>query len=278
MCLVANLCVIGEAWAHCDGNCVCTCPEHSPIERTFGVGRWTTVETANFRVHSDARETVAPHVARHAECLRNEFAAVWLESNSAPQWSVKCEIFVHTHRASYMAAVGRGGERTIGASLINQKQGRITGRRIDLVADSKNYLAAALPHELTHVVLADRFPLATLPRWADEGIALLCDPTEKQARHRAALHIALHNGELLAVGELLSLDAYPAGRWSAFYGQSASLAAFLMERAAPANFLRFLERAAAAGYDEALLAEYGIRDVAELDRLWRRYLEHPTSP
>jgi hypothetical protein len=217
-------------------------------------------------------------VARHAECLRNEFAAHWLESAEPPQWKEKCAIFVHAHRASYVAAVGRGGERTIGASLVKQERGRITGRRIDLLGDSNNVLVASLPHELTHVTLADRFPLARLPRWADEGVALLCDPTEKQARHRAALLAAMHKGELLGVGELLSLDAYPAGRWSAFYGQSASLAEFLIERRSPAEFLRFLELASAKGYDEALQAGYGIHDITELDRQWRRQLEHSTSP
>ena len=33
----------------------------------------------------------------------------------------------------------------------------------------------SLGHELTHVLLADLFPNQTLPRWLDEGIAILAD-------------------------------------------------------------------------------------------------------
>jgi hypothetical protein len=40
-----------------------------------------------------------------------------------------------------------------------------------------------LPHEITHVVLADRFNTKPMPRWADEGMAVLTEPVEKKQAH-----------------------------------------------------------------------------------------------
>ena len=55
----------------------------------------------------------------------------------------------------------------------------------------------------------------------------------------------------------------------AFYGQSASLTAFLAHRDDPAKFLEFLRRALDGGYDAALKQVYAIDHVGELERLWR---------
>ena len=49
----------------------------------------------------------------------------------------------------------------------------------------------ALPHELTHLILADRFSPRQVPRWSDEGMAVLADPAEKQRLHLRDLRQAL---------------------------------------------------------------------------------------
>ena len=75
--------------------------------------------------------------------------------------------------------------------------------------------------------------------------------------------------------DLLTLDAYPhPSRIPAFYGQSASITAFLAQRDNPARFLEFLRQAQLGGYDEALRAVYGIANLGELERLW--YAERRT--
>ena len=40
-----------------------------------------------------------------------------------------------------------------------------------------------LPHEATHVVLAGQFGDQPVPRWADEGMAVLTEPRDKIDRH-----------------------------------------------------------------------------------------------
>ena len=48
--------------------------------------------------------------------------------------------------------------------------------RTNLRADHPQVLTAILPHEVTHVVLADLFTTQQIPRWADEGMAVLAEP------------------------------------------------------------------------------------------------------
>jgi hypothetical protein len=67
------------------------------------------------------------------------------------------------------------------------------------------------------------------------------------------------------------LDDYPgADRFGVFYGQSASLAEFLVKRKSPSEFVNFIERAAVVGYDSALMIHYDIANVRELDKEWRK--------
>lgn len=57
-------------------------------------------------------------------------------------------------------------------------------------------------------------------------------------------------------------------RYAAFYGQSVSLVAFLANRDEPQRLLHFANQASNVGYDEALKANYGIKNVGQLQRLW----------
>ena len=62
------------------------------------------------------------------------------------------------------------------------------------------------------------------------------------------------------------------GRRGAFYGQSASLVAYLIERDSPARFLEFLQLGQKQGFERALTDVYRIRSLAELDARWRPQL------
>jgi hypothetical protein len=55
----------------------------------------------------------------------------------------------------------------------------------------------------------------------------------------------------------------------AFYGQSASLVAFLIERDSPERFLEFVELSQKQGVEGAVKEVYGLRSLAELDIRWR---------
>ncbi|MCI0335254.1 MAG: hypothetical protein L0228_18755 [Planctomycetes bacterium] len=204
--------------------------------------------------------------------------AKWLGKDTPDAWNPLCQIVLHGSRRSYIEAVGRGGDRTVGSSSIKTSKGRIVARRIDLLEADTDFLNAALPHELTHVVLSEKFASDPLPRWADEGIAILADPQAKQGRHRNDLRIAYSNGTAFHAAALLAMEDYPRpDRFGAFYGQSASLTAFLVGRKSPAQFVAFMERARLEGYDSALQGCYEIDGIGELDRQWRQDLDFADS-
>ena len=133
---------------------------------------------------------------------------------------------------------------------------------------AKNSLSA-LPHELTHVILADLFNGRQPPRWIDEGIAVLADQASKQQLHQRDLKLAFDNQATFSAGELLLSENYPqAKRMGTFYGQSASMVAFLAQREDPAKLILFTRRVLEQGYDVALREIYQIDGISAFERLW----------
>lgn len=213
-------------------------------------------------------------VAERCCSTRRQLHARWLSDRAIQPWKPRCRIVVHATRAGYLNAVGRGAAQTSGSSLIRFDGSRIVERRIDLLADGGGDLPA-LAHELTHVVLADRFGGRQPPHWADEGIALLSDSAEKQALHRRDCQLALHRETALRLAEIVRLERFTSGEEAAaFYGQSLSLVDFLVRQAGPARFLTFVETGMDNGYDRALRQYYDIDGLADLERQWQGAATH----
>jgi hypothetical protein len=272
------------ACSHVLADCECDCSAgyHCPagccVKCCYKSGCWCVAETENFQACTTDSENTARQLAEAAEKLRAELREKWLgespeASESDSHWTPKCQIVLHPSQQSYVAAVGRGSDHTVGSSLVKVDHGQIGSRRIDLVGGRADFLSAALPHELTHVVLKDRFVTSAIPRWADEGAAILADNEAKQGRHRNDLNNALQRHATFAAASLMTMEDYPGpDRMGAFYGQSVSLAEFLIDRRKPARFVEFVELAGTSGYDAALHQCYGIANVDELDHEWRAYI------
>lgn len=237
--------------------------------------RWRIVETANFRFYNYDTRPVSPETTAACERMRDELARQWLADADPNAWSPKCHIVLHPTDESYLREVGSGGGSTLASALVNRQRGQISLRRIDVRATRSDWQSAALAHELAHVVLADRFADQALPRWLDEGMAILADPHEKRQRHVRELKRAVARGAQFRVAELLALTDYPpAERWGTFYGQSASLVAYLVEQQGHERFVEFVELALADGYERALRQIYDL-GVGELERQWHAQLTAP---
>jgi hypothetical protein len=227
----------------------------------------------NFIVHSRHPAHDARQVAEFCERWRAKLQRHWCAEERA-SWEPRCEVVLHPDIRSYLSAVGAGASQTFGSSLIQFASGKgaagkqVSRRLIDFRGDSAFGLAA-VPHEMTHVVLADLLDGRQPPRWADEGMAILADSREKQLLHERDLASGLAGRTAFRVTELLTLESYPApSRIPAFYGQSASVTALLVQRDDPAKFVEFLRRSFDQGYDQALRDVYHIRNLADLERLW----------
>jgi len=234
--------------------------------------RWHITETENLRILNYGTEPIGRETADACEAARNGLAKRWLKSDQTHAWRPKCDIVLHSTDGGYLREVGAGARSTAASALVEQREGRVVLRRVDVRATRKDWLSSALAHELTHVVLADRFRTDALPRWLDEGIAILADPAAKRAGHAQGVRRAMASGSHFRLVELLALRDYPpAGRWGAFYDQSAALVEFLVAEAGPTRFVEFVEQALENGYPAALSQVYG-QDLGELERTFHAAL------
>jgi hypothetical protein len=251
----------------------------SPVNgelKAWRQGEWQFVESANFHVTALAAESEVASLARSCEELRKRLCDKWLGTVS-DHWSPKCYVVVHPTAASYLREVGPG-QQTAGSSLVELEGTKLVGRRIDLRADHAEGYQDALAHEMTHVVVAERFTAQQIPRWADEGMAVLADSAGKQAAHHRDLDRAHSGRRTFRVVQLLTLRDYPsAEQFALFYGQSASLTRFLVERGSAEQFLRFVELGSRTGYDVAAREVYQFANVAELERAWLSHLDTPAA-
>jgi hypothetical protein len=141
----------------------------SPIENPAVAApqAWHVRETANFRVfYTDG--ALAEKAAEAAEAVRARQAERWGSTAFGSQWSPRCDIYLYPSPKVFAQMTGQP-EVSPGFSTISMNSGRVIARRVNLRADHPQLLSAILPHEVTHVVLADLFTRQQIPRWADEG-------------------------------------------------------------------------------------------------------------
>jgi hypothetical protein len=228
---------------------------------------WHAVETANFRILSYGSRPADLVVGEACEAVRKQLVARWHAELGG--WTPKCEVVLHPTRDAYLREVGASGRDTLGSAVVDRRDGGIRSRRIDICATGGDWTRLVLAHEMTHVVLADRFAGHAVPRWVDEGAAILADPRDKQGRHRQDLARAQAGRDTFRVCELMALADYPPPhRWGAFYGQSASLVQFLVEQQGEADLMAFVEASLANGYEGASRQVYTC-GLAELEQRWQ---------
>lgn len=231
-------------------------------------GEWEICESRNFTVWSTLPRGQTTQTVNACEQIRSQLVAAWFANSQSPEWSSRCVIVLHASASNYATAVGQPGTRSVGCTTLQVAQHRISFRRIDIRCERSNWRESALPHELTHVVLADRLGDRPMPLWADEGLAVLSEPPSTREKRATSLLDSMRRGAVVPLRELMTRESLPeASRRDCFYSESAFLVADLIDRKSPADFLAFLERAAKIGYDAALRQSYGVDGVAELERI-----------
>jgi hypothetical protein len=227
-------------------------------------------EASNFIVHGGAPGRGVAIAAR-AEQTRDRVSAILLGKPKPSEWTVPCQIHLHSTERSFVESVGglpdagRGG-----ATSIEFSEDAVVLRRVDLMDDSSTDIPSALAHEIVHVVLADRFVDAPPPRWADEGLAILFDDDLTRQGHDQDFQVARRSGMTWSLAHLMTMEEYPreVHRQRVFYGQSASLVNWLVARRNEATLMAFLEDSASIGESAALQRHYGLDSVVALEGAW----------
>lgn len=239
----------------------------SPANPPAGEG-WTKVEATNFRIFHKGQAELAAEVQKVAEHYRTAAFAKW-STPYASRWQPVCDVYLYPRADDYVTATKQPGNSP-GHSTIKAQGGRVVARRMDLRTDDPNFLGSTLPHEITHVVLADLFSDGSLPRWADEGMAVLAEPRGQVERYQKTLVNCRKRGQLLPLAQILAGSEYPdAASITVFYVESVSVVDFMVNLKGPTEFVAFLQ-AAKGDFNSALMKHYRIRNVAELQDHWLR--------
>jgi hypothetical protein len=239
--------------------------KHTPRKGTS----WAKAETEHLLVYHAMSQEEAEKAIRIAEATRKAMTRKWFGDSGGP-WSPRCIIYLHPTVKGYTAATSAAAYSP-GHSTISMDQGHVVQRRIDLRCDDPAMLTGTLPHEMTHVILAGRFGRHLVPRWADEGIAVLSEPRQSIDLIVSKLPTFREDGTLFRTGELMRMQEYPEARLvGQFYAQGVSLVEFLCKKKDPQTFTRFLREGLDGNYETALQRHYSYRDFSELDREWRQ--------
>lgn len=240
------------------------------------LNRWQVLDTANFRIfHTDP--ALARQVGEVAEATRSAQLRRWSGSESNTRWVPVCEVFLYPNAAIFSQQTGQPPDSP-GFSTSGLMAGRVTARRVNLRTDHPKLVAAILPHEVTHIVLAELFPEQQIPRWADEGMAVLAEPSDEQQHRAADLHAPLRGGKIFSVDQLMVMD-YPEGQhWPLYYAQSISLTKYLVELDSPVRFVEFVRDAQKHGFEPALQRHYQISSYRDLQERWLVYAQQSSEP
>jgi len=228
---------------------------------TAGPGPAAEHRTRNFVVEAPSDE-VARQVGASAERHRRALARAWL-GKEMPDWSEPCPLQV---------SVTLGGSG--GATTFHFDRGRVLSQHMRVEGTLDRLLVSVLPHEVAHTVFAHDFG-RPVPRWADEGGAVLGEDPRERARHEKAMRQMLgEEGRRIPLRRLLALQDYPPDML-ALYVQGYSLTRFLVALRDRPTFLAFLKDGADGDWDRALNAHYGYKKVEELERAWLAGLKRP---
>lgn len=235
-------------------------------------GAWATAESANFRVFHNQESAYAERVIRLAELTRVAMQQKWF-GKVEPVWEPRCDIFLYPTADAYSKAT-RAETNRAGHSKIERMRNtaRITLRQIYLHVDRLDLLAGVLPHETTHQVLAGHFGSRDLPRWADEGMAVLTEPPAQVEVYLRNLQSYRQTNQLFRMRELLTVDDWPPpNRIAPFYAQSVSVVGYLCEKGGPQEFTRFVADGLNGDFETALRKHYGLRGFDDLEVRWQTH-------
>jgi hypothetical protein len=232
-----------------------TAPERPEITSTpEGPSEPARARTLNFAVEAPT-ERIACLVAAAAERERKARAVAWL-GKELPPWPERCPIKVRITKRP-----------PGGASTFTFDRGKVLSREMHVEGPLEAVLSGVLPHEVTHTIFADHFG-TPVPRWADEGGALLSeDDRERKRWTLLASEILGEPRRAIPLHRLLPMKGYPNDVIT-LYAQGYSLTAFLVARKDRKTFLAFLKDGMKGDWDKAVHTHYGFRDVKELEREW----------
>lgn len=254
--------------------CGCRAGACGCLRRTT-LNSWHIVESQSFRIHHVGQSSVVERLAPLCEQTRLSLQKRWLADAAKADWTPKCDLFLYPSGAEFQRLT-RVPMETWGFADLEIGDGKVWLRRVHVRADDTQRLDKLLIHELTHVVLADHFAKHQIPRWADEGIAVLSEPVARRNELRRWLNQEAAQGRVFSLKDLASQRHIPRDKRLSdlFYAQSSALVEFLLtERKLPeSELLRFVTESESRGLNVAMSRWFPDVSVTALESEWRQWM------
>jgi len=226
-------------------------------------GNWNVTESPNFRVRHQLSKEKSEEICRAIEKIRIDVQKKWMKN--ADSWDQKCDVSVYQDGKQMEWNTGKNAYYPGFSEIESAPGGRVISRKIALRSDAHNIFTHVMPHEVAHVTIAGS-PGKMIPRWADEGIAILSEPRSSLDDFQKNLH-QLQKHQLFSLQELLTMDYPELKSFGTFYAQSASLTNYLQKRKDPPAVLAFIRDGM---NDAAALKNFGATSLQDLEADWRR--------
>jgi hypothetical protein len=241
------------------------------IEKPKTETGWFSLESDNFRVrYPAAAKDIAETLSKKAEEQRTAIFTKWSGPPSG-NWNPKCEIVVQPSAEDFAHATNQPPSAT-GHAIVQLETGKPSLRRIDVRMDDANVVIDAMPRELTHIILADLFPVKAPPRWAADGMAALAMSPETVDRYLKTAATMAAKSELPAASTLLEAKDSKGNATARLVG-SASLADFLVRSKGERSLTVFLRDTQRYGLEKSIDRQFGFATLKALDAAWNRELK-----
>lgn len=146
-------------------------------------------------------------------------------------------------------------------------------QNIFLTTTRTGALGGTLKHEMTHVVLATRFPHPnSLPVWVEEGIASRYDDDANTVARQQILNRFASADEWPDLRRLLDSHQIKSNDGTT-YAAAASLIDYLLSRSDKNTLFNFAFAGKKQGWDSALRQCYNIQNVEELAVAWHAWVK-----
>ena len=239
-------------------------PAKNSTEEPVGKERQTAIAKHNFLVIAPTAP-IAQAVGDAAEKYRRSIALEWF-GKEQPRWIKSCPVNVK---------INSGG--AAGATSFGFENEQVTIVRMELEGPLDRLLNASLPHEITHVLFAYHF-CSPVPRWADEGAAILSEDQTGRLSHEKALELILSTpGRFISLEKLLGLSDFPKDA-AALYAEGYSLTRFLVESENREVLLKFVADGMRYGWEKAARRHYGYDTIATMERAWLQSIKGSPAP
>jgi hypothetical protein len=210
-------------------------------------------QTTNFEVEAPTKE-IARTIGETAEKHRKKLAVAWL-GRELPAWPSRCPIQV-------TISLNKGG----GATTFAFDRGQVLSQEMKVHGTLQRLVDNIVPHEVMHTILACHFR-QPVPRWADEGAAILIEKNPDREASSQKLPELLETDRSFSLRRLFDLRDYPPDV-IVLYSQGYGVTKFLVEKKGRPTFLNFVARGMKDGWDTAAREYYGYSDVERMEVAW----------